>query len=315
LIIYAQFSNGFQTNSPSHSSSFVFHAAVTAGTALVDTHEPIYSSPLVSWQQLTVLREETHHYPRAFSFSGHTQESPRLREVRSRESWLCDGRDRGRFSGRSDAANLPLDGDESFRGDLFHRPHSAPGRHYDQISAVDDMAGIDSRHGRRTESQYHESWPQRFSANSSRRPYDTLASLQGSAPQFYPIQAEDVAAHGSFPDTDTIMAEVANVRVRGRPSQMTHWSEPKITSQASPRMQYPPRPGVSSSSRRFPSPPPVLSPQQAPAIHRRSDSTASATVIVAQLASAMHEEPLAQDDNPYEPIPLGGRSKEKGKRE
>jgi hypothetical protein len=297
---------------------------------MMDRQELSYPGPLVSRQQLTVLREETPHYPRAFSFSGHTQASQRLREVRSRELPLSYGRDGGHFGYPSDATNHPLDGDESFHGDLFHRRHSASGRHYDQPLSVDDMAGIDARHGQRMDSQYHESWPQPFSAYSSRALYDTQASLHASAPQFYPVQAEDVAAHSSFPDTDAIMAEVANVRVRGGPSQMTHWSEPNVASHsravkrpavefpshraASPRLQYPPSPG---SARRFQQQPePALVPQQAlSAIHQRSDSTASASVIVAQLASAMHQEPLVQDDNPYEPIPLGGRSKKKGKRE
>ena len=52
-------------------------------------------------------------------------------------------------------------------------------------------------------------------------------------------------------------------------------------------------------------------------VHRRNDSTASATAIVAQLASALQPDPLVADDNPFdfEPIPLAGRSKKKAKTE
>ena len=199
-----------------------------------------------------------------------------------------------------------------------------------QQYAVDDAFGTESRHWEQFDVG-HDSWPQTYRMS---RPHFAAAN----APQFHPVRAEDVAAHTgrSTQDTDAIMGEV-DMRAHHGLAQESHWSNTGAVAEYSPRhrkrdealslpggissaaahmSQQAPMPNVhpSSSIGLYPA---IQGPAVAAAaaeFHDNADSNGSAT-IVAQLASALQPDSLALDDNPFEPIPLPGRSKKKPKRE
>ena len=163
------------------------------GAAMGDSQQSLYPSPLVSRQQLTVLREEPQH-PRAFSFSGHTQEPLRGREVRSRAMSLSTGG--GMFGDRNDV-DLSTGGIGPGHGEAFHRPDAA-GRYFDHsgaAAAVDDLAEIERQQGHRLESLGHESWPQHPRSHPGRSFFSPPAPMFAAQPQFHPVRAEDVAAN------------------------------------------------------------------------------------------------------------------------
>ena len=287
-------------------------------------YPPLNSSPLVSRQQLTVLREEPSH-PRAYSFSGQAREQrARTAPRASRAMSLSLVHGGGRVT--DDRSDL-LYGEQR-----YHRADSAPSYHdHDRSISGEEIAAF--HHQERLDSR-HESWPQPYATNHAAM-FSPPASFHASAPQFHPVGADDVAAHRpypgddvaahrSYPDSDAIMREVDNVRVGGVSSHThmpsPHWpiaeregdmpplgavSRGPLTSHTrayasapTPMEAYSGNPGVSSAR-----------------VHHRNDSTASATVNVAQLASAIPSESLQVDDNPFEPIPIGGRSKKKARTE
>ncbi|CAB9512606.1 Nitrilase family, member 2 [Seminavis robusta] len=300
--------------------------------SLADNQQSLFPSPLVSRQHLTVLREDPPH-PRAFSFSGHTHERLAGREVRSRAMSLSAG---GHFGDRNDV-DLSAGGNGPCHGEGFHRPDSAPGRYYGRgdASSVDDLAEIDLRQGlgRRMESSGHESWPQHSRSQTTRTFFNPPASLYATQPQFHPVRAEDLAGHRTFQGNDALMTAVDNARVHGEPSHVAQWTNNSIETEVrasqqqgndlqfpasfaseSPRIAYLQNSGGASMGGLYPSGSATTSNQPPEGIHQRTDSTASATVIVAQLASALHQDSPNNDENPFEPIPLGGRSKKKAKR-
>lgn len=269
----------------------------------------------MSRQRLTTLREEPQVHPRASSFSGH--ERVPVREVPQRALSLSGGRGGGRHSARP---NIP--DSES----LYHRADSAPARSsYDHEMSMDEMAS--SRHDEKMDPRHqswpradhyeermdygHESWPRRYPA-SHHAIFNPPVAHQISPPQFHPVGPEDIAAVRSYPNTEAIMMEVENVSSGHHPEHHAPWSADDMDCESShpPRRDshspqgeafLPPTPSHAyASDNRY-----EIQPPHAPT-HHRTDSIASATVIVAQLSSALSDT-LPEDDNPFEPIPIGGK--------
>ena len=154
--------------------------------------------------------------------------------------------------------------------------------------------------------------------------------VPGNTPQFHPVRAEDVQAHAtrrlSRHEKDAVMGEVEAHR---NFAQMQRWSHAETHDEYAGRLRQ--RDETMSMSAGRSTMPPLLG-AHAPApniplsasvgpyasaastVHQRADSNSSAA-IVAQLASALQPDALSLDDNPFEPIPLPGRSKKKPKTE
>lgn len=276
---------------------------------------PLNSSPLISRQQLTTLREEPPH-PRAYSFSGHSRE-PRSR-VTSRAMSLSSGRD-------YDAGRLHDDRNELLYGEQYcYGGEPAPPVYQDERSITEEeLAGFHA--GERVDNR-HTSWQQPYPSNHAAM-FAPPAAFHASAPQFH-TGANELATHRSYPDqmpyhnSEAMMKEMGGVRADNVSSQTSHW--PNISEQES---DLPPLGAASSGSymadsRSFaasPSPAPMnahsseRSRTSSDRAHARTNSTATASALVAHLSSSIKSETLEGGDNPFEPIPLGGAPKKKAR--
>ena len=278
---------------------------------------PVSASPLVSRHHLTSLREE--HHPRAYSFSGHNNSMP-VRGAPSRALSLSSGRGGGRHS---DLHNMA-----AYREHSFQRHDSAPRLPSHDLSEIspavtrhDEAAGMHEswprasmRHRDERTDFGNDSWPARSRRSPSQAMFEPPHHAYQAPPpplshtQFHPIAPEGVTAMKPiYSDTDEIMLEVENVQSEHfhDQHQHTHWTVDAMecesshsrrgsmvgdTAYAPPSMDtgFPCREQCEIRS----------SPK-----HLRNDSTVTATVIVAQLSSALSDS-LPEDDNPFEPIPL-----------
>jgi hypothetical protein len=272
----------------------------------------VNSSPLVS-RHLAVLREEVP--TRAFSFSG---QAPKTRGAPSRALSLSAGRGGGRIN---DGNDMP------YSEPVYHRADSAPPRAFDQLLSQQHDERMDTRHeaghdswpGPRHRDEAadirrdprHDSWPQPYSSSRAMF-HPPPAGLQRPPPQFHPVGPEDLAALKSYPDNDEMMVDVERSQSQQIPS---HWSNTGMD------VDMPSRQGTDTShtgahlaSTQLNVFPPQcdFQPQNpgALAAHQRTSSSASATAIVAQLASAIPDT-LGEDENPFEPIPIGAAPKPK----
>lgn len=278
---------------------------------------PLNSSPLVSRQQLTTLREE---HPRAYSFSGHSHE-PRSRAA-SRALSLSSGhvgdRDSERSGGRLNDGRSDL-----LYGEQYYRDSAPPLYHDDRSISGEELASF--HQGERLDSR-HESWPQSYPGSHAAM-FMPPAAFHASAPQFHPVGVNDVAAHRSYPDqmsyhnSEAIMTEVGRVRAdnvsshwsnTGREVDMQPLGASSSVSHLADTRAYDASPGPATMAAYSSG----KSRGSSDRAHQRDNSTVAASAIVAQLASSIKQETLeVGDENPFEPIPLGGGSKKKARTE
>ena len=255
------------------------------------------SSPLVSRQHLTVLREEhpPQHLPGSHSYAGPVRE-PLGRS--SRAMSLGRGRD-----------NITLDDRGSYS--FAESPYlNRPAYHHDHERSISGEELAAYHHEERLNPR-HESWHGPFPGERVEM-FNAPPSFHASAPQFHTTGAGHIAAHRTYPIQSS---GVAMVDEMGAPFGEPQWSYSDRDSGMPPI--HPSNSRRGSSFRGYEAPVPAYS-EEAPrhrrndstdvGVHRRNDSTMSATGIMAHLTSAIPADSLKPDDsNPFEPLPIGGR--------
>lgn len=279
----------------------------------------------MSRQHLTDLREEAQPHPRAYSFSGHGRVPVRIAPPRA----FSHSSDRGGRR-RSDLSGI------SCREPTYHRADSAPSRSHHELS-LDDVAS--SRHSemmheswpRTAIRQYdesvergHESWPratmrphdesseswQQHYHGMDRAMYDPHSNIQSHPPRFHPIASDGVAAFDSYREADQVMMEVESVGSTHVAGRHGHWAQDDMDFETT----HSRRGSIagfldSEHADAYSNHNQHQAQTSQVAAHQRNDSTVSATVIVAQLSSALSDT-LHDDDNPFEPIPIGDTQQE-----
>ena len=206
----------------------------------------------------------------------------------------------------------------------YYGGESAPPVYHDDRSiSEEELATFQQRD--RLESRHH-SWQQPYPSNHAAM-FSPPNTFHASAPQFHTGRASDLDCHQSYPDqmsyhnSEAIMKEVDGVRADNVSSQTSHWPN----SEQGSNMPM----GVSSSSGAYmapdtrsyapdPGPAPMaahssgISRASSDRAHMRTNSTATASTLVAHLSSSIKSETC---DNPFEPIPLGGEPKAKARPE